>query len=190
MYALSITNILIYFDFLFLVVGTEIINATEEFDIFIPDDSPPIFEHLDEEIVLSYTEENKNISNSGYNENDEDEHSSRNEGVFELCFLIESNLIILINLFVMFVLISNRRLRAKSSIRCFISLQWTHISLGAISIVNALDEDHSFLWSLITNGLLLEAFFSMLIQTLEKVFIIHFQDTRIMISNNLCFLIF
>ena len=99
---------------------------------------------------------------------------SRIKLMYEISFFVEAALVGLLNLIVMVMLLSNRKLRAKPAIKCFLSLQLTHVCLSVLTIAHSIDSTYTLLFSLITNGLLLESFFSMLILSAEKVSAIHF----------------
>jgi len=99
--------------------------------------------------------------------------------IYDTAYTTEASLVIFVNVSLMLILLTNQRVRRKPSIRCFVSLQLTHVFLGLVSIIDSTDKsdesgEREFFYMLISNGLLVEGFFSMLLQTLEKLVMIHF----------------
>ena len=127
--------------------------------------SPPVFEP-------AYIGNNNDKDKS--KESIEEPTKSIRRKIFEICFLVENAFSILLNAFVMSALGLNRKLRRKSSIKSFMSLQLTHILMGVVSVAHSIDSTYALVFSLIANGLLLEAFFSMLLQAMDKFLAIRF----------------
>ena len=104
--------------------------------------------------------------------------------IFRITFIVESILAIAANATIMVMLIKSKRLRKKSSSKCFLSLQTSHVLLGVITLFRMFLPKYMEAWIIVNNCILLELFFNIFFLNLEKVLAISFPFRHYVLRNS------